>query len=140
MVNDLSDDLVAAVGRLIPQLSSSAVSPTADELEQLVTSEASKLFVARLMPAGGIVGMLTLAVFRLPTGVNAVIEDVVVDDAARGDGVGASLVRAALDEAERHGARHVDLTSRPSWEAANRLYARVGFSRRDTNVYRFTPH
>jgi len=88
--------------------------------------------------AGRIVGSLTLAVFRIPTGFRAWIEDVVVDDSARGAGVGEALVAAALDRAQSLGAKTVDLTSRPSREAANRLYVRVGFESRTTNVYRFS--
>ncbi len=80
---------------------------------------------------------MTLVVFRIPTGVRAWIEDVVVDEAARGRGVGEALNRAALELAERRGARSVDLTSRPSREAANRLYRKLGFVERETNVYRF---
>jgi ribosomal protein S18 acetylase RimI-like enzyme len=81
--------------------------------------------------------MLTLVVFRIPTGVRAWIEDVVVDQDARGRGVGAALNQAAIRLAGEHGARTVDLTSRPSREAANRLYSRLGFVPRETNVYRF---
>jgi ribosomal protein S18 acetylase RimI-like enzyme len=84
-----------------------------------------------------IVGLLTLVVFRIPTAVRAWIEDVVVDESARGSGVGEALSRAALAEAVRRGAKTVELTSRPSREAANRLYQRIGFVRRDTNVYRY---
>jgi len=76
-------------------------------------------------------------VFRIPTAVRAWIEDVVVDGSARGSGVGEALSRAALAEAARRGAKTVELTSRPSREAANRLYQRIGFVRRDTNVYRY---
>ena len=83
------------------------------------------------------VGTLTLVVFRIPTGVRAWIEDVVVDDAARGHGVGEALNQFALDLARGKGAKTVDLTSRPSREAANRLYQRIGFQPRETNVYRF---
>lgn len=86
---------------------------------------------------GVIVGSLTLALFRIPTGLRAWIEDVVVDSAARGKGVGETLNRFALDEAQRRGATTVDLTSRPTREAANRLYQRLGFVKRDTNVYRY---
>jgi len=93
------------------------------------------LLVARL--DGRIVGSLTLALFRIPTGMRAWIEDVVVDEAARGHGVGDALNRAALEIAAERGARTVDLTSRPSREAANRLYRRLGFQPRETNVYRF---
>jgi ribosomal protein S18 acetylase RimI-like enzyme len=95
------------------------------------------LFVAR-DGSGAVVGSLTLALFRVPTGVRAWIEDVVVDEAARGSGAGAALVAAALDRAAAAGARTVDLTSRPSREAANRLYRRVGFVERVTNVYRYS--
>jgi ribosomal protein S18 acetylase RimI-like enzyme len=79
-----------------------------------------------------------LAWFRIPTGVRAWIEDVVVDEEARGHGVGELLNRAALDLARELGAKTVDLTSRPSREAANRLYQRIGFVARDTNVYRYS--
>ncbi len=99
-------------------------------------SPATVLFVAREAD-GPILGSLTLALFRIPTGLRAWIEDVVVDEAARGKGVGAALNEAALDHARAVGARTVDLTSRPSREAANRLYQRLGFVERDTNVYRF---
>lgn len=132
----VTDEVVEAFARLIPQLSSSNPAPSRDQLEALVASEASTLFVARV--DGRIVGSLTLATFRIPTGVRAWIEDVVVDEAARGHGVGEALNRAALDRAREHGAITVELTSRPSREAANRLYQRMGFVVRDTNVYRYT--
>jgi ribosomal protein S18 acetylase RimI-like enzyme len=84
------------------------------------------------------VGSLTLATFRIPTGVRAWIEDVVVDSSARGHGVGEALNIAAIEEARARGAITVELTSRPSREAANRLYQRLGFVARETNVYRYT--
>lgn len=129
------DELVEAFARLLPQLSSSSPPPR-DEVVELVADPGSLVFVAR-DETGGIVGSLTLALFRIPTGVKARIEDVVVDAAARGRGVGESLSRAALDEARRRGLRSVDLSSRPSREAANRLYQRIGFVERETNVYRY---
>jgi len=132
----VDDDLVDAFTRLIPQLSRSNPPPSKDELDELVRSEASHLLVAR-DDNGGIVGSLTLVVFRIPTAVRAWIEDVVVDESARGQGVGEALNREALRLAGAHGARTVDLTSRPSREAANRLYQRIGFEPRETNVYRF---
>lgn len=128
-------DLVEAFARLIPQLSKSSPPPTAAELTEMIESPASDVLVAR--EDGTILGTLTLVVFRIPTGVRAWIEDVVVDDAARGKGVGDALNRFALELAESKGAKTVDLTSRPSREAANRLYRRIGFTPRDTNVYRF---
>lgn len=132
----VTDEVVEAFARLIPQLSSSNPPPSRAQLQDLVASEASRLFVARV--EGRIVGSLTLATFRIPTGVRAWIEDVVVDESARGHGVGEALNRAALDRARELGAITVELTSRPSREAANRLYQRMGFVIRDTNSYRYT--
>jgi ribosomal protein S18 acetylase RimI-like enzyme len=105
-------------------------------VEEIVDSPACHLLLARGAD-GAIVGMLTLVVFRIPTGVRAWIEDVVVDQDARGRGVGAALNQAAIGLADERGARTVDLTSRPSREAANRLYRRLGFVERDSHVYRF---
>lgn len=135
IAGEASDELVTAMAALIPQLSKSNPPPTKAELAELIGSEASTMFVARV--EGRIVGSLTLAMFRIPTGVRAWIEDVVVDDSARGHGVGEALNRAALDHAKAHGAITVELTSRPSREAANRLYQRMGFVARETNVYRY---
>jgi ribosomal protein S18 acetylase RimI-like enzyme len=103
-------------------------------LSRIVADPGATLFVAR--DDGRVVGMLTLITFEIPTAVRAWIEDVVVDEAGRGQGVGAALVEAALGRSAERGARTVDLTSRPSREAANRLYMRMGFEVRDTNVYR----
>lgn len=134
----VTPELVEAFGRLIPQLSSSNPPPTETELAAICESEASVLLLAVDRDAGDqILGSLTLAWFRIPTGVRAWIEDVVVDGAARGHGVGELLNRAALDRARELGAKTVELTSRPSREAANRLYQRIGFVARETNVYRF---
>lgn len=132
----VDDELVAAFERLIPQLSSSSPPPSARQLADMVGNEHTALFLARV--DGEIVGSLTLAFYRIPTGLKSWIEDVVVDSAARGHGVGEMLSRHALDEARRRGAKDVALTSRPSRVAANRLYVRLGFERRETNVYRYT--
>ena len=132
----VDDALVDAFVRLTPQLSRSNPPPTREQLEEVVRSEASHLLVAR-DGDGAILGSLTLVLFRIPTGVRAWIEDVVVDEAARGKGVGEQLNREALQTAKDAGAVTVDLTSRPSREAANRLYQRIGFKQRDTNVYRY---
>jgi ribosomal protein S18 acetylase RimI-like enzyme len=132
---EVTPELVEAFARLIPQLSSSSPPPGAAELQAIVDHDASTLLLAR--DGDTILGSLTLVVFPIPTGVRAWIEDVVVDDAARGRGVGELLNREALERAKSLGARTVDLTSRPSREAANRLYARIGFQPRTTNVYRY---
>lgn len=136
IADQVDDELVNAMVRLIPQLSTSNPPPTRAQLEEIVSSPATVLFVARVEDR--IVGALTLAMFRIPTGLRAWIEDVVVDSEVRGGGVGEALNRAALAEAKRNGAVSVDLTSRPSREDANRLYQRLGFVTRETNVYRLT--
>jgi len=130
-----TEELLAACHRLIPQLSSSAKPMTNSELAEIVNSDSTLMFVARV--DNQIVGLLTLAIFRIPTAVRAWIEDVVVDSSARSLGVGEALNLAAIAEAKRRGAKTVDLTSRPSRDAANKLYKRLGFIERDTNVYRF---
>jgi ribosomal protein S18 acetylase RimI-like enzyme len=134
---EVSAELSAALHDLVPQLSSSSPPPDASELEEIVSSPATRLLVAR-DDTGAIVGSLTLVVFRIPTGVRAWIEDVVVHEAARGKGAGEALTREAMRLAGEAGARTVDLTSRPSREAANRLYERIGFQARDTRVYRIS--
>lgn len=135
-VHAVDDELVEAFNRLVPQLSSSSPPPSHDHLTAMVDSEDTVLFVARI--GGRILGSLTLALYRIPTGTKAWIEDVVVDAEARGRGVGELLNRAALDEARARGAKNVSLTSRPSREAANSLYRRLGFEPYETNVYRYT--
>jgi ribosomal protein S18 acetylase RimI-like enzyme len=136
-VTEVNSELVEAFERLVPQLSSSSPPPGHDQLVEIVTSAASILLVARDR-TGAIIGSLTLAVFRVPTGRLAWIEDVVVDESARGVGAGEALVEAAVARAGAEGAKSVDLTSRPSREAANRLYLRTGFEPRTTNVYRYS--
>ena len=131
----VDSQLVEAFAELIPQLSSSSPPPTAEQLQQIVDAPDSVLYVAWL--DGRIVGSLTLAMYRMPTGFKAWIEDVVVDASARGHGVGELLNLAAIAEAARRGAKNVNLTSRPSREAANRLYQRLGFVPYDTNYYRY---
>jgi ribosomal protein S18 acetylase RimI-like enzyme len=135
---DMADDeLAAAVARLVPQLSASRMPPTREQLVSLVEQPGATLLVAR--DGGEILGMLTLVVYRLPTGIRARVEDVVVDGTARGRGVGEALTRVALERATAAGAAVVELTSAPSREAANRLYPRLGFERRETNVYTWRP-
>jgi GNAT superfamily N-acetyltransferase len=119
-----------AVRRLLPQLTQGplAVAPAA-----LLADPAVTLLAARR--DGALVGMATVAVFAKLTGWTARLEDVVVDEAARGTGAGEALVRAALAVARERGASRMELISGPWREAANRLYARLGFARRETNVY-----
>jgi ribosomal protein S18 acetylase RimI-like enzyme len=135
IADQMTEELVAGLNRLLPQLSTSAPPLTTSDVETLVASPATVVFIAR--DDGQIVGSLTLVVFPIPTGLRAWIEDVVVDVSARGKGVGEALTNAAIDESRRRHVRSIDLTTRPSREAASRLYARLGFEVRDTNVFRF---
>ena len=135
VIADVTDGNLAAVNRLIPQLSRSAPPLTAQALKKIVSWDGNRLLLAR--SGDQAVGMLTLVMFPIPTGLRAWIEDVVVDESARGQGIGAALTQEAIRLAQAVGARTVDLTSRPSREAANRLYERLGFERRETNAYRF---
>lgn len=130
----VDDDLVEAFARLVPQLSTTAAAPDREALTAIVGDPNTVLFLARV--GERIVGSLTLAFYRIPTGLKSWIEDVVVDGAARGHGIATDLTTAALAEARRRGAKDAALTSRPSRTAANRLYQHLGFDRRETNVYR----
>ena len=133
----VTDELLDALTRLIPQLKISSPRLTRDDVAALVSSDAVSLLTARANAdaSARIVGMLTLIVYRVPTGVRARIEDVVVDESARGRGVAVELVRRALDVARAKGADGVALTSNPRRETANKLYQKVGFKKWETNVY-----
>jgi ribosomal protein S18 acetylase RimI-like enzyme len=135
-IDGLTPELVRAISCLIPQLSGSARIPKESELAEIIASPATSLFVARANST--VVGMLTLVLVRIPTGLRGVIEDVVVMESHRRRGIGNALSRAALAHARSAGARTVDLTSRPDREAANGLYRQIGFVLRETNVYRYS--
>jgi len=135
IAGEATQELIDGLNVLLPQLSSNAPALTIADVEALIKSPVTVLFVARI--EGRIVGSLTLVVFAIPTGLRAWIEDVIVDANARGVGVGEALTNAAIEESRRRHVRSLDLTTRPSREAANRLYARLGFELRETNVYRF---
>lgn len=131
---DVDEELESAFERLVPQLSRSNAAPDRDALDAILASPA-QLLLAR-DEKGEIVGTLTLVVFRIPTGLRCRIEDVIVEESARGQGIGEALTRAAIERARKLGAPTVDLTSNPMREAANRLYRRIGFQSRETNIYR----
>jgi len=128
--------VVEAFGRLLPQLSRSAKPPGQAELDAIVGCSANTVLLAR--SGGAITGAMTLVMFPLPTGLRAWIEDVVVDESARRQGVGEAMTRESLRLAREAGARTVDLTSRPAREAAGRLYERLGFKIRESRLYRYT--
>ena len=143
LITAATPEIHEAMGRLIPQLSRSAAPMSEADVQRFLSQDSVHLFAFRPDEADAqgnrpILGMLSLVTFEIPTGVRAWIEDVAVDEAARGHGAGFALVGAALEHAKNVGARTVDLTSRPSREAANRLYQRAGFQLRETNVYRVT--
>jgi ribosomal protein S18 acetylase RimI-like enzyme len=137
VLDKVTGEVVEAFGRLIPQLSKSAAPPGPAELETIVGSSASTVLLAR--SGGTITGTMTLVMFPIPTGVRAWVEDVVVDEAARGQGTAEEMIREALRLAREAGAKTVDLTSRPSRAAAGRLYERLGFALRETRLYRYRP-
>ena len=143
LVEQSSEELVEAINKLIPQLSSSTPPRSPEFVERLIAQDGVFLFVYRPDEANEngehpILGMLSLATFDIPTGKRAWIEDVVVDEAARGQGAGGKLVDAAIEHASAIAAKTLDLTSRPTREAANRLYRSHGFTMRETNVYRYS--
>jgi ribosomal protein S18 acetylase RimI-like enzyme len=131
-----AEGLAEALVGLVPQLSRSNPPPSLEEVALILAHEAISQFLAR-DDEGRIVGVATLAVFPIPTGQRAWIEDVIVDEASNGQGIGRLLTEAMLDRARELGCVTVDLTSRPSREAANHLYQKVGFEARETNVYRY---
>jgi ribosomal protein S18 acetylase RimI-like enzyme len=132
---ELSDELVDAFVRLVPQLTDRSRTPDREHLRRILETPGTTLLLAR--DGEKIVGTLTLALVSIPTGLRAWIEDVVVDEAARGLGAGEALTREAIRLASEAGAPTVDLTSRPGRSAANRLYEKIGFRQRETNVYRY---
>ena len=143
LITAATPEIHEAMERLIPQLSRSAAPMSEADVQRFLSQDSVHLFAFRPDEADAqgnrpILGMLSLVAFEIPTGVRAWVEDVVVDEAARGQGAGFALVEAAVEHAKKVGARTVDLTSRPSREAANRLYQRAGFQLRETNVYRVT--
>jgi ribosomal protein S18 acetylase RimI-like enzyme len=134
-ISEVTEELHAAMERLIPQLGAHKAPPTFDELYRLLISESTTLLVARQSREDPIIGILCLTVYRVPTGVRSIIEDVIVDENARRQGIGEALVRYAIELAREAGANGVSLTSNPQREAANQLYRSMGFELRRTNPY-----
>lgn len=134
----LTEEVWVALQTLIPQLTENNPPPSMNDLADLINSGSSILFVARNKgKLSQIVGSGCLTIYRVPTGIRAIIEDVIVDRSARGQGIGESLVQNLLNLAREKGAKGVGLTSNPRREAANRLYQRMGFNLRETNTYYF---
>jgi len=135
-VSELTEEIYDAVKLLVPQLGAHKVNPTWGELSTLVKSEASTLLIARYPDkSGAIAGILTLSVYRVPTGIRSIVEDVIVDENMRRRGIAEALMLRAIDLARGAGANGVALTSNPKREAANKLYQTMGFQKRETNAY-----
>ncbi len=135
-VSEVTEELLDALQRLIPQLSAHKTAPTRNELTALVNSESSTLLIARVPEEKNlIVGMLTLAIYRVPTGIRSIVEDVVVDESMRRRGIAEALMRRAIELAREARASGVSLTSNSQRVAANRLYQSMGFKRRETIAY-----
>lgn len=135
-VTEATPEVHAALAQLLPQLNSQLPVPTLERLRALAADPAVTLLLA--MDGQDVVGTTTVIVYTTPFWIKARLDEVVVDEAARGKGVGAALVNAALEVARKKGAQVVELQSGVQREAANRLYQRLGFKRRETNVYRIT--
>ena len=137
-VKEASKEIYNAMIELLSQLTSSELVFSQKDLERIVASQNSILFAAMDKEfENRIVGILTLVLVDIPTGMLAKIEDVVVDKTARGRGIGEAITLAAIQRAKELGITKIDLTSNPKREAANRLYQRLGFKQRTTNVYRY---
>jgi len=137
--SSMTEELYLACQRLVPQLTSNHPPPDREQLVKMLTSPASCLFLARHKDFGqDVIGLATLVIYRVPTGVRGYIEDVVVDERARGRHIGEALTQACLEQAERSGAPQVMLTCNPGRDAANKMYQNMGFELRRTNVYRFS--
>ncbi len=130
---EASDELLTAMQRLMAQLTA-VPPPDMAELDKMLSSSATTLFLARQADET-IIGMAALTVFRVPSGLKAWIEDVVVDESRRGKGIGESLTVACINHARKLGVSSIHLTSNPARTAANRLYQKLGFKRHETNLY-----
>ena len=134
--SELTEEIYNAVQRLVPQLGPHKICPTWDEMTALIRSEAATFLIARYPEeTSEITGILTLTIYRVPTGGRSIVEDVIVDENMRRRGIAETLMLRAIDLAREAGASGVSLTSNPKREAANKLYQSMGFQKRETNAY-----
>ena len=129
-----STKLDNALAKLLPQLSSSAQMPTAEQLEKMLADNNTHLIIAEIDEV--IVGILSLVIVNIPTGRKAWIEDVVVGNEFRGQKIGFKLVEFAEKSAHELGVKKIYLTSNPSRQAAHKLYKNCGFEEYNTCVFR----
>jgi len=137
-IREVTDEVFEAVCRLVPEIGTHKSAPALEELKDLVHSESSTLWISRYPDiTGSIVGMLTITIYRVPTGVRSIVEDVAVDSNFRRRGIARALMEKAIEFAQGAGAENVALTSNPKREAANLLYQSMGFEKRETNSYSY---
>lgn len=131
-------ELHAALARLLPQLNPTLPVPDLERLRRLLADPAVTLLIAR--EGVQVVGTTTVIVYTTPFWIKARLDEVVVDAQARGKGVGEALVKAGLEVGRRAGAQLAELQSGkgPARAAAHRLYERMGFRIRDTDVFRIS--
>lgn len=129
-------ELIGALNKLLKQLDNTAIPLTQIDIKHMIASSANRLFVARRLDNKEIIGMLTMIIFRIPFAKKGLLEDIVVDKAYREKGVGTKLIKTAVSQARKEGVIYLDFTSGPTRVAANNLYNRLGFKKRDTNIYR----
>lgn len=135
-VKNYSIELTEAINKLLRQLDESASFLTKEDVKSMIASPVNSLFVARRKNNKEIVGMLTLIVYRIPVGKKGWLEDLVIDKVYRNKGIATKLIHYAIGNAKANGVLYVNFTSRPEKKDANRLYRRLGFEKRNTNVYR----
>ena len=138
VAREITEEILEAVQKLTLEIGSHKALPSRDELTTLIKSRSSTLWLARHPDQNGsIAGMLTITIYRVPTGIRSIVEDVAVDPNYRRRGIAKALMLAAIEFAKQAGANGIALTSNPKREAANRLYQSMGFEKRNTNAYFF---
>jgi ribosomal protein S18 acetylase RimI-like enzyme len=135
-VREATPELVETIRGLLPQLTEARKPPTLEQLREVVANQT--LLLAR-DDDGSVLGTLTFVLYRVSSGMKGRLEDVIVDESARGRGVGETLVREGMRRANEAGVLMLELTSMPYRQSANRLYRRLGFVRKPTNVYVWWP-
>lgn len=134
ILSDVDNKIITAFNRLMQQLSSNYKPIAKEYLIDIINSSNIIIFVAKENET--IIGSLSLVFYNIPTGMKAWVEDVVIDQSVRGKGVGKALIEQAIVYAKQSGASKLDLTSSPERVAANKLYQKLNFEKRETNVYR----
>lgn len=135
-ITTFSASLTENINKMLIQLNEDSIPLSEEEVKDMLDSKSNYLFFAKRKDSDEVLGMATLIVYRIPYAFKGIIEDTVVDVNYRGQGIASKLLEAAIAQAKQKGVKYIDLTSRPSRESANRLYNRLGFVQRETNVYR----